>query len=157
MLRSDVGIGKQAIPSTMVPATSPSGAMSRPCCSVRGDRVCGLMRISYAQRGNERPGAVIDRPLAVEASYSLADPVDLCLRHADEQRQRQALPRIPVRDWEALGISYEAGQRRLGMQRHRIMEAGFDSRSPHIVGQPVAVLAAHDVEMEHMIVVHNLR
>src|SRR6516165_3506838 len=43
------------------------------------------------------------------------------------------------------------------MQRHRIMEAGFDSRSPHIVGQPVAVLAAHDVEMEHMIVVHNLR
>src|SRR6516164_11001874 len=131
MLRSDVGIGKQAIPSTTVPATSPSGARSGP------------VRSSIA--------------LAVEASYSLADPVDLRPRHADEQRQRQALPRIPVRDWEALGISYEAGQRRLGMQRHRIMEAGFDSRSPHVVGQPVAVLAAHDVEMEHMIVVHNLR
>jgi hypothetical protein len=37
------------------------------------------------------------------------------------------------------------------------MQAGFDSRSPHIVAQPVAVLAAHDVEMEYMVVVHNLR
>src|SRR6476659_1923003 len=108
MLRSGVGIGKQAIPSTMVPATSPSGAMSRSCCSVRGDRVCGLTRISQAQSGNERAGSVIDRPSAVEASYGLADPVDLHLSHADEQRQRQALPRVPVCDWQALGISYEA-------------------------------------------------
>src|SRR5262245_54936128 len=99
------------------------------------------------------------RPLgsAEEAPDRLADMIELPLRHADEQWQRQALPRIPVCDWEALGISYEAGQRRLGMQRHRIMEAGFDSRSPHIVDQPVAVLATHDVEMEHMVVVHNLR
>src|SRR5262249_56858620 len=95
--------------------------------------------------------------VAVEASCSFAAPVELRLRHADEQRQRQALRRMPVRDWEALGISYEARQRRLGMQRHRIMEAGFDSRSPQVVDQPVAVLAAHDVEMEHMVVVHNLR
>src|SRR5947209_11029356 len=37
------------------------------------------------------------------------------------------------------------------------MEAGFDTRPPHIVAQPVAVLAAHDVEMEHMVAVHHLR
>src|SRR5262245_57758853 len=43
------------------------------------------------------------------------------------------------------------------MQRHRIMEAGFDSRSPHIVAQPIAVLAAEHVEVEHMVVVHDLR
>jgi hypothetical protein len=58
----------------------------------------------------------------------------------------KAFPRISLRNWEALGISYKAGQRRLGMQRHRIMQAGFDSRSPHILAQPVAVLAAHDVD-----------
>src|SRR6516164_6411068 len=94
---------------------------------------------------------------AEELSDGLADPLHMRLRHADKTRQRQALPRIPVCDWEALGISYKAGQRRLGVQRHRIMQAGCDSRSPHIVAQPVAVLAAHDVEMEHMVVVHDLR
>ena len=55
------GMREAEFPSTMVPATSPSGVMSRPPCSLRGDRVCGLMRISHAQRGKERPGAVIDR------------------------------------------------------------------------------------------------
>src|SRR5215831_21161502 len=43
------------------------------------------------------------------------------------------------------------------MQRHRIVQSSFNSRSPHIIAQPVAVLATHDVKMEHMIAVHKLR
>jgi hypothetical protein len=137
-----------------------SGAVPRPLaleCRKR-EKCCHLGRSALPH-----PSIVIwiarGRTLgsAEEAPNRLADTIELRLRHADEQRQRQALPRIPVCDWEAVGIGHEASQRRLGMQRQWIVQAGFDTRPLHIVAQLVAVLGAHNVEMEHMVVVHNFR
>ena len=95
--------------------------------------------------------------LAEELSYGLADPIHLRRSHADEQRQGQAFPRISVRNWEALGIGHEAGQCRLGMQGGRIMETGFDPLSLQMIAKTITVLAAHDIEVKHMVMVDYFR
>src|SRR5262249_37765947 len=153
MLGSDVGIGKRATPFTMVPATFAVWRNELTLLFGEGRPRLRAHKNFVRPEWQRAARCGHQSPLAVEAPYGLADPVDLHFRHANEQRQRQALPRIPVCYWEALGISCEASQRRLGMQGHGIMQAGFDSRSLHIFAQLIAILAAHDVEVEHVVVV----
>src|SRR5437899_738654 len=95
--------------------------------------------------------------LAIEGPDGLADSIYLCLRHAGIEGQREAFSRVAVCNRKPAHTRHESGERWLGVQRDRIVQACFDTRAPQAFAQTVAFLASHDVQVEYVLPVRDLR